>query len=349
MKYTHTIITAAVGGLVALMLTGCLESGGGSSGGGAANDAPVASAGANQSVIVGATVSLSGSASTDANNDPLAYIWTLTTKPAGSTATLTGATTPTPTFITDKLGIYVAMLVVSDGMINSAPVTVTVSAGPGLNDTGVTADLCFQAGSSVLVACSSVEALALNGAQDGMIGRDANAVSNSDADGKSGFSFSAVGGGCVLDNVTGLMWEVKTADGGLRDSGWTYTNYDSITALQKSDGAGGYLAPTQAEVDAASNTVGYITAVNATNLCGFSDWRLPTLDELQSIVDYGSASAPAIDANWFPNTSNGMTWAATPYAGYAHGGWVLVYQDGSIFNGAFRWSNYSVRLVRTAQ
>ncbi|MEQ1812925.1 MAG: hypothetical protein ABL860_00520, partial [Candidatus Nitrotoga sp.] len=39
--------------------------------------------------------------------------------------------------------------------------------------------------------------------------------------------FSSVTGGCVRDNVTGLMWEVKTADGGLRDWTKSYTNYDS--------------------------------------------------------------------------------------------------------------------------
>jgi hypothetical protein len=32
----------------------------------------------------------------------------------------------------------------------------------------------------------------------------------------------------VRDNVTGLVWEVKTADGGLRDQKWSYTWYDSV-------------------------------------------------------------------------------------------------------------------------
>ena len=65
----------------------------------------------------------------------------------------------------------------------------------------------------------------LNTAQDGMKGRDANAATNINDDGRLGFSFTAVNGGCVQDNVTGLMWEVKTTDGGLRDWTKTYTNY----------------------------------------------------------------------------------------------------------------------------
>jgi len=47
------------------------------------NTAPVANAGLNQSVTVGSTVTLNGSASSDADHDPLTYAWTFTSKPAG--------------------------------------------------------------------------------------------------------------------------------------------------------------------------------------------------------------------------------------------------------------------------
>ena len=76
-----------------LALVGC--GGGGGGGGSTANNnvAPVANVGVAQNVVTGTLVTLNGSASSDANGDPLTYSWTLTSKPIGSTATLTGATT----------------------------------------------------------------------------------------------------------------------------------------------------------------------------------------------------------------------------------------------------------------
>jgi len=62
-------------------------------------------------------VTLNGSASSDANGDPLTYAWTLTAKPAGRTTTLAGATTATPTFTPDIAGSYVAGLTVNDGKV----------------------------------------------------------------------------------------------------------------------------------------------------------------------------------------------------------------------------------------
>ena len=94
----------------------------------AANTAPTANAGPDQEVEVGEVVTLDGSGSFDVNGDPLTYAWTLTSKPESSTATLTGATTVSPTFTADLAGEYVASLVVNDGTVNSAPDTVKVTA-----------------------------------------------------------------------------------------------------------------------------------------------------------------------------------------------------------------------------
>jgi hypothetical protein len=93
-----------------------------------ANAAPVANAGVAQSVVVGTAVTLNGSASSDANGDSLTYSWTLTSKPAGSTASLTGATSALPTFTADLAGTYVASLIVNDGKLSSTAAIVTVSA-----------------------------------------------------------------------------------------------------------------------------------------------------------------------------------------------------------------------------
>ena len=93
----------------------------------AANAAPVANAGTNQSVVLG-TVTLDGSASSDANGDTLTYKWVLLAKPIGSAAALSSTTSAKPTFNADLVGVYVASLVVNDGRLDSAIVTTTVTA-----------------------------------------------------------------------------------------------------------------------------------------------------------------------------------------------------------------------------
>ena len=94
-----------------------------------ANAAPVANAGAAQSVTTASVVTLNGTGSTDANNDTLTYRWTLAFRPTNSTATLSSATAPSPTFTADLSGIYLANLIVNDGKVDSSNVgTVAVSA-----------------------------------------------------------------------------------------------------------------------------------------------------------------------------------------------------------------------------
>ena len=92
------------------------------------NVPPVADAGLNQSVVFGSTVLLDGSASSDANLDPLSFQWGLTSKPDGSLAELDDETSVTPSFLADLPGTYVASLVVNDGFVDSQPANVTVVA-----------------------------------------------------------------------------------------------------------------------------------------------------------------------------------------------------------------------------
>jgi cytochrome c553 len=92
------------------------------------NSAPTANAGSDQNAATGAFVTLDGSGSQDSDNDPLTYKWTMTSKPAGSTAGLSNATDVQPSFTADAAGTYVIELVVNDGTVDSAPATVSVTA-----------------------------------------------------------------------------------------------------------------------------------------------------------------------------------------------------------------------------
>ena len=108
----------------------CVTSGG-------SNEPPVASAGADQSVNAGNVVQLSGIASSDPDSDPLTYAWTFVTRPSGSSAALSNATTATPTFTPDLPGLYTVRLVVNDGTIDSGPDDVDIHTnGPPIANAG---------------------------------------------------------------------------------------------------------------------------------------------------------------------------------------------------------------------
>jgi cytochrome c2 len=97
------------------------------------NQPPVANAGADQAVDTGTQVTLNGSG-TDNENDPLTFAWTLAVPPGSNTAVLSDPAIANPTFTPDAPGDYIATLVVYDGMNDSAPDSVTVTAAtPGVN------------------------------------------------------------------------------------------------------------------------------------------------------------------------------------------------------------------------
>jgi len=98
-------------------------------GDGHGNSAPVANAGPDQTsnVQVGDAVLLDGSASSDPDGNPLTYSWSFETVPVNSTAAFSDPTATTPSFIADRPGMYTARLTVNDGIVNSAPDSVSVT------------------------------------------------------------------------------------------------------------------------------------------------------------------------------------------------------------------------------
>lgn len=91
------------------------------------NQPPLADAGSDQAVALGATVVLDAQGSVDPDGDPISYLWSLLNRPAASAALLVGADTATPSFIADRAGDYVAQLIVNDGVLDSAPDLVLVT------------------------------------------------------------------------------------------------------------------------------------------------------------------------------------------------------------------------------
>ncbi|WP_127021281.1 PKD domain-containing protein [Flagellimonas beolgyonensis] len=87
-----------------------------------------AKAGQDKQTTVGVSVSLDGSASTNAEGKTFSYAWRVKTKPSGSTATLTDKETATPDFVANTVGSYVVELVISkDKWTAKDEVNVTVS------------------------------------------------------------------------------------------------------------------------------------------------------------------------------------------------------------------------------
>lgn len=239
------------------------------------------------------------------------------------------------------------------GMLEVEPVPVlamAVATGK-LNDTGITT--CANNTTNGLT-CPQTTHLG----QDAESGRDV--THNDPSDGHAGFSFTKVSAkgmvlpatatrwNCVKDNVTGLIWEVKTDDNGLHDKDWSYTWFD--TDNTRNGGDDGTHTPPSASCGSTSDcdTQGYVQAVNAVGWCGANDWRMPTRGELRGLVALDRTN-PAIDTAYFPDTlSDLFYWSSSAYTGIKVSAWLVRFNVGSNdWNG--KWIRFKVRLVRRGQ
>lgn len=141
-----------------------------------------------------------------------------------------------------------------------------------------------------------------------------------------GLSLTNNGNGTVTDNVTGLIWQ-RT------DDGTTKTWEQAISYCE------------------------------SLSLGGQSDWRLPNVKELQSIVDYNSKSiytSPGTDAGGsplaintsaFPNTIPSYYWSSTTFRANSLNAHSVYFLDGDV-DGYFydvKTSSHYVRCVRGGQ
>jgi hypothetical protein len=114
--------------------------------------------------------------------------------------------------------------------------------------------------------------------------------------------------GTITDNATGLMWQKEKAPG-------------SYTWQQ------------------AKNYCDNLT------LAGKNDWRLPTKNELQSIVDYGDYN-PAMSTVFGTFDSYYPFWSSTVSAGSSDDAWYVSFDEGETYFREKTFSSYYVRAVR---
>ena len=144
---------------------------------------------------------------------------------------------------------------------------------------------------------------------------------------------------CVRDNRSGLVWEVKTDDGGIHDKdrqyrwggksvsqtmlGWIDNSPDNRFSESRWNGKGKRFGDWDRLIDEA----------NAEKFCGFSDWRVPDIYELATLVrcfgsdvehnnlnkgclddsysKVGDLEGLTINVNYFPNTLNAGYWSSS--------------------------------------
>ncbi len=135
-------------------------------------------------------------------------------------------------------------------------------------------------------------------------------------------------GACVLDRFTGLTWEVKTGDGGLRDAAHTYSWFDAAESHEGELDYRGTPGGGECAVSAC-DTGGFVDAVNATGLCGYTDWRMPSRDELGSISDPRRTDAPpTVNLRHFPATRAAEYWSGNDYQFQYDAAWVWSFRNG---------------------
>lgn len=278
---------------------------------------PIVDAGLDHQVLSGETIILNGTASTSVDAaKPLTYRWLTDSELNPTIDDIQQLTTYAIAPSVETAQTMTFSLEVTDASGNVVVDAINVGVKPmlirPLNDTGVS-----QQATDIQNRLTHQSAYP---GQDGQRGQDIMAQVGSlekAGQGSQGFDFTrldAVGDevddttldwSCVRDNVTGLIWEVKLpfSDVSLHSSAHTYTWY--LAELEQD--------PTGTQTSASAscsltecNTTTFVTAVNEEGLCNYHDWRIPSHQELLSIVHFGRSSAPMIDVGHFPNTTENL-------------------------------------------
>lgn len=345
----------------------------------ASDTLPVVDAGFSQGVFSGEIVILSGQASTSVPSArPLIFQWQRSGNVVSPTQQELVGQAHNGVDDDDALSTFAIAPAVASASVVVYTLTVTDANGnqvedainvrvrpmptPLINDTG----FLQQATNTALTQAQQNEFPG----QDGQRGADIiekNGLIEKAGRGKAGFDFTrlnangdeqdagATSWSCVRDNVTGLIWEVKTDDGTFQDKDYTYAWYsDEVNGGFEGDLLGNNASCLLTNC----NTSAYVEAVNAQGLCGFYDWRMPTHHELFSLMHMGMADSVAIDEDYFPHTGqvSGAPlwyWTSVPSADGvndddARNAWALDFVSG-VDNFLNKSTAARVRLVRAGR
>ena len=179
---------------------------------------------------------------------------------------------------------------------------------------------------------------------------------------------------CVHDTVNHVYWEVKRNDPNhLRHKGHKYTWFDSsTTAVESTDAATKKTSTSYYKLHGGSegtelnttckgvgdpgkcNTESYAKAVNNNRLCGFDNWVVPSIDDLQKFPLNYAASVLA-NTDYFPDlesepVASTAFWSRTPSANNALGtyAWTFNFSTGKVTDG-LKSSPRPVRLMLPVQ
>ncbi|MEK6528141.1 MAG: DUF1566 domain-containing protein, partial [Nitrospirota bacterium] len=127
-----------------------------------------------------------------------------------------------------------------------------------------------------------------------------------------------VGVDCVTDNLTGLMW---ARNGNLPNGTRTWQGaLDYMASLNSSGG-----------------------------LCGYTDWRLPNINELDSLINAGELNtATWLNTQGFTNVQSDYYWSSTTYAYNTSYAWYVSMWNGYVYLGS-KYYSYYVWPVRSGQ
>jgi hypothetical protein len=146
---------------------------------------------------------------------------------------------------------------------------------------------------------------------------------------------------CIEDKSSNLTWEVKKDDGGIRDKDYTYTWLRDIIGENKGVSNGG-----RCKGGIKCDTYSYVRAMNAQKLCGYSDWRLPTKEEMETLVEYRTTAKDAtINKTYFPEAVPSWYWTATENPRYEDFAWYVLFRNGIALNDLKERPKH-IRLVR---